>query len=449
MLDQTLVPPHNIAMERSVIAAGLCDARSVTTARRYIEAADMYGERHRLIFAAMCRLVDDKQPTDIMSVANELERCGQLDAIAGPPAGQYADPGAVLMDLAELGLISPSIEHYAQEVARCAQARHAITAGQQLQHALLHGADAEQTLLEHITRCQSLVRRNQHGDGAITVERLLDQVVADLERLNEKKPGITTGYVDLDRAIGLIEKGWFFILTGRPMMGKTVAMLGMADHISSAHGPTLLVSAELSRKSVGRRFLAAAGRIPGKILRDGPFEQLDWQKIAAGRNYFHRRPLRILDKRVTFAKIVSEYQKMVSDYGEVAAILIDRLELIADVKQWRQRKSEYEVITLASNTLQEMAVELDVPIGCIVQMDRASEDRADKRPVMSDLRGSGHLEQDARLILGVYRPEYYDPTDQPGILHLITLKANESDVAKVTLNFQRDYPAIYNLARAA
>lgn len=438
-----LLPPQNLDAERSVLGACLISGgETVARVMRLLRGGAFYHQAHQVIFDAMKALHGCGEPVDLVTLTDALDREDRLDRVGGT---------AALMHLLDVVPSAANVESYAGIVAEKAFRREAIRLGTALVTSARETDRAVKTsLLQHITSAQRLLESGQTGRQARPIADAMDDLILDLEASSDEKPvGISTGFHDLDRGMGPWEVGWMVILTGRPGMGKTLVLFEIADHVSARYGPVLLASIEMSERSLARRAIASKGRVPGAVLRNGPRAQLDlhWSAIMAARGAYSGRPLYVMDQPTSIAGIKAEAQRIIQRHGSIAMIGVDRIEIMDDVQN--SKSEEYDAIRRASNGLLRLAKEIPTVVVPIVQLNRSVEQRADKHPMLSDLRGCGHLEQDARVVVATYRDDYYhgDKSTKPGILEIEVLKINDGAGGSVDLRFLKEFPAIVNAAR--
>ncbi len=436
------VPPHNLQAEESVLGALLLSRDAIgLVSEQGLAPADFYRPAHQHIFDGIRSLYSAGSPVDTVTVADELRRHGMLDEVGG------------LMALHELQNATPAISsatHYAKIVQDTALLRRLIyVAGDIAELAYSEPDDVTKAIDEAETRVFAVAEQR-----VVDSTRQLDELLSEaMDRLQESFDrgdtitGVPTGYVDLDELLSGLQPSALYIVGARPAMGKTAFGLGIATHVAQhSTKPVMVFSLEMGHHELTQRVLASEARVDSTKLRTGRLAEADWAKIgkAIGRLEV---PLFLDDNpRVTVMEIRAKARRIKARYGGLSLIVIDYLQLMSGGGFSENRQLEISEI---SRNLKILARELEVPIVALSQLSRNLEARADKRPMLSDLRESGSLEQDADVVMFLYRDEVYHP-DSPdkGSAEVIVSKHRSGPIGTKRLVFLGQYTRFDNAARS-
>ncbi len=436
------IPPHNLQAEESVLGALLLSRDAIgVVGEAGLKVRDFYNPAHQQIFDAIRSIYSSSGPVDVVTVADELRRHGVLDELGG------------IERLNELQNATPSVsgaEHYARIVMDTALLRRLIhTAGEITDIAFSEPDDA----VKAVDRAESMmfeVAEDRVVDSTRPIQELLNETMDQLEENYERGDTITgaaTGYDDLDELLSGLQKSTLNIVGARPAVGKTAFGLGMATHIAKHSGkPVLVFSLEMGHNELTQRILASEAKVDSTKLRTGKLSESDWSKIglAVGRLEV---PLFLDDNpQVTVMEIRAKARRIKSQHGGLALIMIDYLQLMSGNGTSENRQLEVSEI---SRNLKVLARELEVPIVALSQLSRNLEARADKRPMLADLRESGSLEQDADVVMFLYRDEVYNPeSPDKGSAEVIVAKHRSGPIGTKRLVFLGQYTRFDNAARS-
>jgi len=445
--EATRVPPHDLDAERAVIGAMLVSETAIAAVAERLAAEDFYSEVHRIIYGAMMRLYSRGEPIDQLTLTNELRSVNEFERIGGRPyvfqivesvptaanAGRYADivrGKALLRAIIDVGSrITEDAFREPEDVTE------ALDSAEQLVYGV-----SNRTLREHLAPVSEL------APGALEmIQRLYEQ--------EGEVTGVETGFEDLDRLTTGFHKSDLIILAARPAMGKTAMALNAIWHASGEKNmPVAIFSLEMSKEQLVQRLISQTTRIPSQALRSGNVKAEDWPKLVRGVAEVSRAPIWIDDTAgVTLMEIRAKVRRLASQLnvaGEMplSLVVVDYLQLM--VGQGIRLENRQQEIAEISRGLKVLARDLDVPVLAIAQLSRAVEARHDKRPLLSDLRDSGAIEQDADVVMFLYRDEYYNTeSDDKGIAEVIVGKHRNGPTGKVQLAWLEQYTKFASLAR--
>ncbi len=438
------IPPHNLDAERAVLGAVLLEGReTLPRAIELLRASDFYTGAHRTIFETTLRLFDRGEPVDLITLSEELRRADALEAVGGP---------AALALLVEHASIAAHLTAYAGIVRDMAVLRELIQTSTQIIAQAFEAKEDVQALVDDAERrIFGLAERRLEG-SALPVGKILRNTFEYIERLYERKEhvtGVATGFEKLDLETSGLQPSDFVIIAGRPSMGKTAFALNIAQHVGVAlHGKVLVLSLEMSAPQLVQRMLCSEAKVDSQAVRTGRLTAADWHRLTAAAGRLSEAAIFIDDSPgLTVLEARAKARRMKAEHG-LDLVVIDYLQLMRGRAAMESRQQEISEI---SRSLKALAKELNVPVVALSQLSRAVESRAtrDFRPQLSDLRESGALEQDADLILFLYRPSIYKedlPPDEANITELIIGKQRNGPVGTVKVVFLPQYARFENVA---
>jgi len=435
-------PPHSIEAEESVLGAILLSENTLygLVIEDGLRPEDFYREQHRIVYQAMLGLYEENEPIDSLTVAERLRQAGTLDAAGGE---------AAVAGLAGAVPAAGNLRHYAQIVKENALMRRLLTTTHDIQARVLGHAAAPRELVEQAERAMLEVAHDDRRQDFRSVEDILD---VELDKLHRKSidhtalTGTPTGFKDLDELTGGFQPGNLVVIAARPSMGKSALVTNIAENAAIDHGRAVaLFSLEMSEAELATRFLASQARVKGDDLSKGRAEKR-WAKILEASRRLAGAPIFVDDSSdVGILEIRAKARRLHSQAkGGLGLVIVDYLQLLRAEARIENRA---EQVGQMSRGLKILARELDVPVIALSQLNRAVEARTDKRPLLSDLRESGAVEQDADVVVFIYRDEYYnEDSEHEGEAELIVSKHRNGPLGKVTLTFQKEYPKFMNFA---
>ncbi|WP_110602538.1 replicative DNA helicase [Salinicola lusitanus] len=440
---QLKMPPHSLEAEQSVLGGLMLDNSSWDTVSERLVADDFYRHEHRLAFNAMAELAESAHPLDVVTLSEALERRDQLESVGG------------LAYLAELARNTPSasnIRAYADIVRERATLRKLIQASRQIADSAYspEGRPPDELVNEAERLVFQISESRPKFGGPIGMSDLLTKAVDRIDELFNMKgqmTGISTGFRDLDDMTSGLQPSDLVIIAGRPSMGKTTFAMNLVEHaVVSSDKPVIVFSMEMPAESLMLRMLSSLGRIDQTRVRTGQLEDEDWPRLTSAVNLLKDRQLFIDDTpALSPNELRSRVRRIAREHGNVGLVMIDYLQLMQVPGLSENRTAEISEI---SRSLKGVAKEFNCPVVSLSQLNRSLEQRPNKRPVMSDLRESGAIEQDADVIAFVYRDEVYnsDNPDNKGLAELIIGKQRNGPIGTVHMAFIGKYTRFEDLA---
>jgi len=444
-IDRLKLPPHSLEAEQSVLGGLLLDNEAADKVGDVITDADFYSDAHRLVYSHIVALVADSKPADVVTVSESLASVQKLDYIGGL---------AYLGALVENVPTAANIRHYAQIVRdRSILRQLAATAGDIADSAYNPlGRGAKEILDNAEAKILHIAEQGERGTRQYEeIGKLLGEVVERIETLyNRDDPsavtGVPTGFADLDEKTSGLQPGDLVIIAGRPSMGKTALALNITEHVAlNTKMPVAVFSMEMGASQLALRMIGSVGRLDQHKLRTGRLVQEDWDKLSAALGRLNDAPILIDETPALNAiEVRSRARRLAKTYGKLGLVVVDYLQLMQASTQGENRATEISEI---SRAMKSLAKELKVPVVALSQLNRSLEQRPNKRPVMSDLRESGAIEQDADVILFIYRDEVYNPDSQDkGTAEIIIGKQRNGPIGTVRLTFLGEHTRFENSA---
>jgi replicative DNA helicase len=440
-IRSAIVPPQNLEAEESVLGAMMLSPTAVGTVSEILDASEFYRESHAKVFRAALGLWSKGEPVDAITLANELDERGELEDIGGQ--GRVAE-------LAALVPSTSNVEHYARIVKEMATLRGLVRAGQEITR-LGHERPGE--VIDLVDRAEQIVfelAQQRVTSDFSHIEVLLKESFERITQLYEAGvdvTGVPSGFRELDHLTSGFQPGNLVILAARPSMGKSALGLCMAANLAvRQETPVALFTLEMSKSEVTQRMMCSEAKVESQRLRSGRLAPEDWPRLTAACDRLMKAPIYVDDTgSTTIMEVRSKARRLKSREPSLGLIIVDYLQLMTSGATAENRVQEVSQI---SRALKVLARDLDVPILAMSQLSRAVEQRHDKRPLLSDLRESGSLEQDADLVFFVYRDEYYmgEESDQQGLAEIILAKHRNGPTGTAKLSFLRRYAKFADLA---
>jgi replicative DNA helicase len=434
-------PPHNLAAEESLLGAMLLSRDAIAAAVEVVRAEHFYKPAHAHVFDAVSTLYGAGDPADVITVAEELNRAGLLDAIGGP---------GLLVTLQTSAPAVSNAGRYARIVEELALLRSMIATAAEIAELGYSLPDDVAKAIDHAESMIFELAQHRQLSSTTSLHELLGATLDRLEQLYERGESITgtpTGFVDLDELLAGLQPNALVVVGARPAMGKTAFALGAASH-AALHGgrPVLVFSLEMSQLEITQRLLSSEARVDATRMRTGKLNEVDWEKIGRAVGPLAEAKIWVDDNpNVTVMEIRSKARKLKSQVGDLGLVVVDYVQLMTGRTSAENRQVEVAEI---SRGLKILAREIEAPVMALAQLNRSLEQRADKRPMLSDLRESGSLEQDADVVLFLYRDEVYNRESQDqGIAEVIVAKHRSGPTGTVRLAFQGQYTRFANMAR--
>jgi len=433
------VPPHNREAEQSVIGAIFLDPQSLITASEILLADDFYHNAHKQIFETMLRLSDQGKAIDVVTVTEELSAKKEIEDVGGL---------SYLLELANAVPTAANVAHYAKIVEEKALLRRLIRVATKIvEDGYTREDEVEALLGEAEKKMMEVANRKNAGDFK-HVKDVLVETFDNIEKLQSQKgdvTGIPTGFRDLDNITAGFQRNDLIIVAARPSVGKTAFALNVAQSVAvQARENVAIFSLEMGAEQLVMRMLCAEGNIDAQVLRTGALTTEDWGKLTMAMGSLSNSGIFIDDTPgVRINEIRAKCRRLAQEHG-LGMILIDYLQLIqGSGKTGENRQQEVSEI---SRSLKHLARELKVPVIALSQLSRGVEQRQDKRPMMSDLRESGSIEQDADIVAFLYRDDYYDKeSESKNMIEIIIAKQRNGPTGTVTLAFKKEFNKFINV----
>jgi len=436
------VPPHSIEAERSVLGGLMLDENAWDSVSSTITAEDFYRSDHRTIFRCMTDLVERNQPLDIITISEALEGVGELENVGGL---------AFISDLASSTPTASNINAYAQIVNERATVRSLISVAHEIADSGFNpeGRSSAELIDEAESKVFRIADERPSSGGPESIRPVLTRAVDRIDQLYQTKgalTGVSSGFQDLDRMTSGLQASDLVVVAGRPSMGKTAFMMNLAESAAiNGTDPVVVFSMEMPSESLIFRMLSSLGSIDQTKIRTGQLDDTDWPKMTSAITMLNDKPFFFDDTpALTPNEIRSRSRRIAREHGSLGMIVLDYIQLMQVSGTIENRAGEISEI---SRSLKAIAKEFDCPVVAGSQLNRGLEQRNDKRPVMSDLRESGAIEQDADVIIAIYRDEvYHKDSGEEGTAEIIILKQRNGPIGTVKLAFQGRFTKFEDLA---
>jgi replicative DNA helicase len=447
-VDSLRIPPHSIEAEQSVLGGLLLDNSAWDKIADFVSPEDFYRYDHRLIFQHIARLISSSRPADVITVFESLSSANKAEEIGGL---------SYLNALAQNTPSAANIRRYAEIVRDRGILRKLISVSDEISGSAFNpqGKEVKQMLDEAESKIFAIAEEGSRGtQGFQEIQPLLTQVVERIDELyNRENPnditGVPTGFVDLDRMTSGLQPGDLIIVAGRPSMGKTAFSVNIGEHVSTDSGlPVAIFSMEMGGSQLAMRMLGSVGRLDQHRLRTGRLNDEDWPRLTHAIQKMNDAQI-FIDETPALSSIElrARSRRLARQCGKLGLIIVDYLQLMSANAPGENRATEISEI---SRNLKGLAKELNCPVIALSQLNRSLEQRPNKRPVMSDLRESGAIEQDADLILFIYRDEVYNPdSPEKGMAEIIIGKQRNGPIGSVRMTFLGQFTKFENYTGSA
>jgi len=438
--ERLRLPPHSVEAEQSLLGGLMLDQRAWDQVADAVGVEDFYRADHRLIFETVATLVERNQPPDAVTVSEQLERRNQLEAAGGL---------AYIAQLVEETPSAANVRAYATIVREHSMLRQLIEIGGDIT-ASAHESEGR-TVSELVDLAEQRVfqiadRGQRRGAGFISLKQILPGTIDRLDELTHSDSditGVASGFTELDKKTAGLQRGELIVIAGRPSMGKTTLAVNIAENAAIGQQiPTAIFSMEMSAEQLTFRMIGSIGRVNQSHLRTGTLSDEDWSRIHSAVSMMSNAPIHIDDSgSLSPTEVRARSRRLKREHG-LGLIVVDYLQLMQVAGSVENRATEISEI---SRSLKALAKELDVPVIALSQLNRSVEQRHDKKPVMSDLRESGAIEQDADVIMFIYREEVYDPeTPRKGVAEIIIGKQRNGPIGEFPLTFKGEFTKFEN-----
>ena len=430
--------PYNMEAEQSVIGSMLMDRDAIATVNDMLTKDDFYNAQYGLLFEHMSALFKEGKPVDIVTLSNRLKENNVSEEIAGM---KY------IGDILDSVPTSANAKYYAQIVADKSLLRKMIKLNEDIEKDCYLDTDDVDGLLEKAEQgVFQLIKERNGGSDFTQIDKIIIDVIDQIEaasKMNTRVTGIPTGFIDLDNMLTGLHGSELILVAARPAMGKTAFVLNIAHEVAvKKKKTTAIFSLEMSKEQLVTRMIAMDSLVNSQKIMTGQLAEDEWDKIADSTETIAEAPLFIYyNSAITIADLRSKCRKLKQN-NDLSLIIIDYLQLMSTTKHVESRQ---QFISDMSRSLKVLARELDVPVIALSQLNRAVDSRPDHKPVLADLRESGAIEQDADVVMFIYRDDYYNPdTEKKGIADIIIAKQRKGSVGSVELVWLQDYTKFAN-----
>lgn len=435
------VLPHSIEAEQCVIGSMIIDKEAIVVASEILIPDDFYGKQYAILFEAMVELYENGQPVDLVTLQNKLK--------------EKAVPAEIsslefVRDLITVVPTSANIKHYANIVAEKSTLRRLIKVNEEIANTCYLGNESLEVILEDTEKkVFQLVQKRNTGDY-VSIREVVSNAMDRIEKASKLKgavTGIPTGFLDLDFKTAGMQPSDLILIAARPSMGKTAFVLNIAQHVAFEKKETVVVfSLEMSKEQLVNRLFSLESRVSSQNIRTGNLSDMEWEKLIESAGMIGKSNLIIDDTPgITVAELRSKCRKYKLEHN-LQMIIIDYLQLMSG--GGRSGDSRQQEISDISRALKSLARELKVPVIALSQLSRAVEQRPDHRPMLSDLRESGAIEQDADVVMFIYRDDYYNhDTEMKGVAEIIIAKQRNGPIGTVNLVWLPDYTKFVNMQK--
>jgi replicative DNA helicase len=435
-------PPHSLEAEAGVLGSLLLYPERADLVRGVLQAEDFYSAPYGVVFQAILEMSDKQQPIDTLTLGEELTRRGQFDMVGG---------AAGLAELSAAVPNSANLEYYAEIVRDRAKLRRLLAATTEILEEAYRGEREADGLTDWAEHTIYQVSETGSQRDAASLKDALKATWDALQRLHSRETktevtGLPTDYHQLDQLLGGLQKNELIIVAGRPSMGKsTLALNAMARIGVEQKRPCALFTLEMSKENIAQNMLCAHSRLSSQNVRLGRLRDEEWSKLHMSTDALSQAPVFIDDTPgISLGELRGKCRRLKRAH-ELELVIVDYLQLMTGPQRGRESNRQQEVSEI-SRGLKALARELEIPVVALSQLNRGVEDRTGHRPMMSDLRESGAIEQDADVIMLLHRPEYYNESEKPGIAEVIIAKQRNGPTGTVELTYIKEQMRFENLS---
>lgn len=434
------VPPQSIDAEMSVLGAMLIKKEAITQAQELLKADDFYREAHRLVYDAMLELAGNGEPVDLVTLTEALRKKEILEKVGGI---------SFLTQLANYTPTAANIVYHAKIVKEKSELRHLIDAATEIASAAYEATDEVTDIMDDAEKKILAIAGSQSTGGFEPIKDIVINAIDHVESIYESKGGLTgigTGFKDLDAMTSGLQKSDLVLVAARPSMGKTAFTLNIATHAAMNGSTVAFFSLEMSKEQLVQRMLCSEGGIDSQRLRTGKLDDKEWQELIKTADKVSKAKLFIDDTAgISVMELRSKARRLKAEHG-LDLIVIDYLQLMQGRSKGGDNSRQQEISEI-SRSLKALARELDVPVVALSQLSRSVESRTVKKPMLSDLRESGSLEQDADIVMFLYREDYYDQeTEKKNITEVMISKHRNGPIGSIELFFQKEFTRFRDLS---
>lgn len=431
-------PPYNLDAEKSVIGSMLMDRDAIVDASDILVKEDFYSGQYGILFDNMVELFKEGKAVDLVTLKNKLKENNVPDEVIS---------SRVIVDIISTVPTSVNAKQYAEIVAGKSMLRKLIKLCEEVEKDCYLDSEGVDNLLEMAeSGVYNLIKERNGSNNFEDIDRIVMNVIDRIEaasRMNTRVTGVPTGFIDLDNMLTGLHGSELILVAARPAMGKTALVLNIAHHVAVKKGiGTAIFSLEMSKEQLVTRMIAMDSLVDSQKIQTGQLSEEEWDHVLASSENIAAAPLFIEDSSaITIAELRSKCRKL-KNKNNLGLIIIDYLQLMSTTKRVESRQ---QFISEMSRSLKMLARELDVPVIALSQLNRAVDSRPDHKPVLADLRESGAIEQDADVVMFIYRDDYYNPdTDKKGIAEIIIAKQRKGATGSVDLVWLQDYTKFAN-----
>lgn len=443
MSNTERIPPHNMDAEQSVLGAVILDKNALIEVIEILKPEDFYSQMHKEIYEAVIDLYRKNEPVDILTLAEALKKKKSLEMVGGR---------AYLGQLSSAVPSTSNVEYYAKIVEEKAVLRRLIDASSQIMEKGYHDKTEANEVLDFAEQQVFEISQKRHKKGFAVIKDVLWENLKKIDEASKIKgnmTGLNTGFIDLNTKTSGLQKSDLIMIAARPSMGKTAFALNIARNAAiMGNGSVAVFSLEMSKEQLTQRLLSSEAKVEIQKIRTGSLEAKEWEDIYVAIDVLSKANLYIDDTPgISSLEIKNKCRRLKSEKG-LDLIIIDYLQLMSADGKSESRQQEISAI---SRSLKNLAREMDCPVIALSQLSRAPELRADHRPILSDLRESGSIEQDADIVMFLYRDEYYNPetTEKPNVCEVIIAKHRNGPTGTVELTWLGKYTKFVNSYKGA